>query len=107
MTLLEKFKKDHPNAPMREKDGAPKVCPFHLGYTDEHDHCRGMTCVECWNREYEGEDSPVETFEASMDVGDKIIATYIKLCEYFDKGAAYTIIRDLTSGGCFKDGNNT
>lgn len=57
MTLLEKLKLDHPNAPIND-DGAPRCCPFNLGYVDNpecpnDDFERG--CLECWNREYVGE----------------------------------------------------
>jgi len=107
MTLLEKFKKDHPNAIMCEY-GVPKMCPFHLGYTEEP----GCTmfgdypdvCTPCWNREYKGK---YEIIEESTDVADKINDTYVKLREYFDKGESYKIIRGLINGGCFKNGNNT
>lgn len=50
MTMLEKFKAMHPNAPLCE-DGTPKWCPDSLGwvYTD----CDGtLDCCKCWNREY-------------------------------------------------------
>lgn len=66
MTLLEKFKKDYPNT-STFNSGRPKCCPSDVGYTDKPDDCLGITCTECWNREYKGEDNPVENVEASTD----------------------------------------
>ena len=57
MTLLEKFKRDHPNAPLKE-NGMPEICPRTLGYLtnvrcSDHDY----RCTGCWNCEYEGEET--------------------------------------------------
>lgn len=57
MTLLEKFKLDHPDAPMNN-NGEPKCCPYHLGYVNTTG-CPNVDvesgCIACWNREYKGE----------------------------------------------------
>lgn len=70
MTLLEKFKKDHPNAPFNE-DGTPKSCPYCVGYVDtpecpSDDLDRG--CLECWNREY-----TVETCKDEAKATEEVI----------------------------------
>lgn len=96
MTLLEKFKKDHPNTPMRE-DGTPKICPFHLGYTDETDRCRGMACVKCWTREYKGEESnDVGTADKIADVYHNIINRGLNAKE------AHSIVLHLIDRGYFE-----
>lgn len=46
-TRLQDFLDKHPNAPVRN-DGLPKICPYHLGYENQH-RCYG-SCVECWNK---------------------------------------------------------
>lgn len=58
-TMLDKFKEDHPNAPMTNED-IPKTCPCNLGYDKFADcpkNAKGfyIRCVKCWNRPYEEE----------------------------------------------------
>lgn len=93
MTLLEKFKKDHPNAPI--EDGVPMPCPSSLDYAKYPSNCD--SCVDCWNREYEGED----TVEESKDVADKIKDTFVKLHETFDHGVSIAIVYRLIDRGYF------
>lgn len=49
MTMLEKFRELHPNAPTY-KNGTPYACPNGLGWGKYG--CMG-DCATCWNREYE------------------------------------------------------
>ena len=54
MTMIDKFKEQHPNAPMDA--GYPDVCPYYLGYEKREDvPCRQMnySCSDCWARPYE------------------------------------------------------
>ena len=100
MTLLEKFKLDHPNATMTN-DGVPIMCPRYLGYVDEeeckyNDHGY-YDCKTCWNREYKGGD----TVEASKDIADKITDTFVKLHETFDHGVSIAIVYRLIDRGYF------
>lgn len=102
MTLLEKFKKDHPNAPML-KNGNPKCCPFHLGYTEEVG-CTVGNCTRCWDRKYEGEDEPVETAETCKDenIADKIADVRNGLIDRaFNEAYAERIIMNLIDRGYF------
>lgn len=49
-TMLQKFKEDHPNAPVNDF-GCPLPCPYDLGYTKTCG-CSGNSCTDCWGREY-------------------------------------------------------
>lgn len=53
MTMLDKFKEQHPKAKLTKK-GIPKTtCPRCLGYTDD-EHCApSANCVDCWNKPYD------------------------------------------------------
>lgn len=98
MTLLEKFKKDHPNAPYIDK--SPKCCPGHLGYIGEG--CAGGECVACWNREYEGEETPVKTVEESEKLSDIIADVHHGLINRgFNEGYAEKAILGLIDRGYF------
>jgi len=48
-TILDEFKKNYPNAPLRT-DGTPYPCPEHLGYKASTS-CG--SCVSCWDRPME------------------------------------------------------
>lgn len=49
MTFKEDFFKKYPKAPLNS-DGAPNLCPWHVGYTIRGD-CTNYDCHKCWNRE--------------------------------------------------------
>ena len=54
MTMLEKFKEQHPKG-MCSGKGTPIMCPYHLGYEkSKNEECRNYkgNCVKCWNRPY-------------------------------------------------------
>lgn len=51
MTMLEKFKVMHPNAPMYE-NGTPFCCLKGLGWVCT-DCDETLDCRKCWNREYD------------------------------------------------------
>lgn len=105
MTLLEKFKLDHPNIRLTNEGIPCNVCPNHVGYTSEKTclfHNSGFCdCKTCWNREYTGEDNPVKTVEESTDVAEKIKDTFVKLHETFDHGVSIAIVYRLIDRGYF------
>lgn len=50
-SFLDRFKKEHPNAPMDE-DGAPMMCPYSLGYFAQRSlgcEAANGNCTDCWN----------------------------------------------------------
>lgn len=60
MTLLEKFKMDHPDAPLNST-GLPELCPYDLGYV-KHQRCDN-NCDTCWYCEYVETDKKTEALE--------------------------------------------
>lgn len=58
MTLLEYVKKKYYRS--KDVDISYFNCPSKYGLNDLSDYdCDNMTCVDCWNREYEGDDSSI------------------------------------------------
>lgn len=53
-TMLDKFDEMFPNADKRN-EGNPRLCPSALGWGNNRE-CTQMTCIECWNREYKGDE---------------------------------------------------
>lgn len=70
MTLLDYLYNKYPEMKKRKVSGLP--CPSSFGLDDPRGYdCGGLTCEECWNRTYEGDEFGA-TIKVMLDPGAKM-----------------------------------